>query len=126
MVFCSQCGSSSRDMQGICRGCGATLSSAEPIVTGPHATESRSEISAAQRKPFVPPIFAVDRLSRKNPWVAVLLALFSGPIGMIYSTPVGALVMAVVSLPAMSLWGGVAAWAVWPVCMLWAGLAARE
>jgi hypothetical protein len=65
---------------------------------------------------------------RKNLWVAGLLAAFLGPMGMIYSTPTGALVMAVISVVVFFIRGPMywLAWLAWPVCIVWAVLAARD
>jgi hypothetical protein len=65
-------------------------------------------------------------LGSKNVWVAGLLALFLGPAGMIYSTPLGTLVMSMVSVPVWifgGLWLGLLDWA---VCILWSVMAARD
>jgi len=45
---------------------------------------------------------------------------------MLYSTPIGALVMCVVSIPAFLFAGRMISFAIWPVCMVWAAMAARE
>ena len=74
----------------------------------------------------VPPIFVADRLTSKNVWVAALLALFLGPPGMIYSTPIGALVMSVVSIPVWLFGGSLLILAAWLVCIFWAVMAARD
>lgn len=63
----------------------------------------------------------------KNVWVAVMLALFLGPLGMLYCTVPGALVMFAVSVFAMLFLGKIVAFLVVPViCVVWAGLAARS
>jgi hypothetical protein len=67
-----------------------------------------------------------DRLVAKNVWVAVLLAFFLGPPGMIYSTPIGALVMSVVSIPVWFFGGTILIFAAWLACIFWAFMAARD
>jgi hypothetical protein len=67
-----------------------------------------------------------DRLTSKNVWVAALLALLLGPPGMIYSTPIGALVMSVVSIPILVFGGRLLTFLVWPACIFWAVMAARD
>lgn len=125
-MFCSQCGSSSRDIHGLCRGCGAPISSGEPAVPVLPADGLQPVTESAQRQSLVSSIFPVDRLSRKNPWVAALFALLFGPLGMLYSTATGALVMSVAYVLLMLFTRGLAVWAVWPVCIFWAAMAARE
>jgi hypothetical protein len=62
----------------------------------------------------------------KNVWVAALLAFFFGPIGMIYSTVPGCLVMFAVNVFA-AIWGRVWMLSVsWLACIVWAAWAARE
>jgi hypothetical protein len=124
VMFCDQCGSSSRDMDGFCRGCGAPLSSEEPA--NPVSTVKKSPLGTATPMSAVPPIFVSDRLTSKNVWVAALLALFLGPPGMIYSTPIGALVMSVVSIPVWFFGGALLALACWLACIIWAVMAARD
>ncbi len=63
----------------------------------------------------------------KNVWVAVLLALILGPLGMLYCTVPGALVMFAVSVFAMLFFSKIVAFLVVPVvCAFWAWLAARS
>jgi hypothetical protein len=63
----------------------------------------------------------------KNVWVAVLLALLLGPLGMLYCTVPGALVMFAVSVFAALFLGKIVAFLLVPVvCAVWAGLAARS
>ena len=62
----------------------------------------------------------------KSVWVAAMLALLMGPLGMLYSTVPGCLVMFAVNLFA-AIWGRT--WMVvasWLACIVWAALAARE
>lgn len=62
----------------------------------------------------------------KSVWVAAMLAFLMGPLGMLYSTVPGCLVMFAVNVVA-AIWGR--AWmlvASWLACIVWAALAARE
>ncbi|MHB1798131.1 hypothetical protein [Metallibacterium scheffleri] len=70
---------------------------------------------------------------RKSPFAAALLALFFGPLGMFYSTLAGALIMLAVYVVLIPLIGvmtlGLGFWLyllAWPVCVVWAGLAAVQ
>jgi hypothetical protein len=60
----------------------------------------------------------------KSRTVAFLLAFFFGPLGMLYSTVVGGLVMLVVGGILTFFTLGLALFVVWPVCIIWAVLAA--
>jgi hypothetical protein len=63
-------------------------------------------------------------ISTKSPGIAILLTIFLGPIGMLYSTILGAVVMFVVSVIVGFLTLGLGLLITWPVCILWAALAA--
>ena len=125
MVFCSQCGSSSRDMNGFCRGCGAPLASAEPAIPTHSVDKTLAQPPTQRSAAAFSSGFESDRLLRKNVWVAAFLALLFGPPGMIYSTPLGALVMSIVSIPVWFFGGPLLVLADWCVCVVWAVMAAR-
>ncbi len=102
------------------------MSSAEPAIAMRPADKASTAPAGAKSVASFPSIFAPDRLSSKNVWVAGLLAFFLGPPGMIYSTPIGALVMSVVSIPVWVFGGTLLALAGWIVCIVWAVMAARD
>jgi hypothetical protein len=62
----------------------------------------------------------------KNVGLALLLTFLFGPLGMLYSTVPGAIVMLIVSLFVMPLTLCFGAFIVWPICMIWAALAASS
>jgi hypothetical protein len=113
-------------MEGFCRGCGAPPSSVEPVIPKAPVDAPNQDSAAAKPVAVVPPIFASDRLTAKNVWVAGLLAFFLGPPGMIYSTPIGALIMSVLSIPVWVFGGTILALVAWLVCIIWAVMAARD
>ena len=63
---------------------------------------------------------------QKSARVAILLTALFGPLGMFYSTVSGAIIMLIVSVvvASMTLWFGLIL--VWPVCIVYAALAANE
>ncbi|MEM0913975.1 MAG: hypothetical protein AAGK09_05125 [Planctomycetota bacterium] len=63
-------------------------------------------------------------VSNKNVGVAVILTFLLGPLGMLYSTILGAIVMFVVSLVVGILTLGIGLFVTQPICILWAALAA--
>ena len=63
-------------------------------------------------------------VSTKSPGIAILLTFLFGPIGMFYSTIVGAIVMMLVSLVVGLLTLGLGLLLTWPICIIWAALAA--
>lgn len=60
----------------------------------------------------------------KSAIAAFLLAFIFGPLGLLYATVTGGLVMIVISLVAMPLTGFLAGIVIWPVCWIWAIVAA--
>ena len=65
-------------------------------------------------------------LRPKKVWVAVLLGLLGGPLGLLYCTMTGTLVMLFVSMVLWIKFGDVSSLIVQPVCAIWAWRAARE
>jgi hypothetical protein len=59
----------------------------------------------------------------KSVGIALLLTFLFGPIGMLYSTVVGALVMLVASVLAVLLTAGLGLFLTWPIGMVWAAVA---
>ena len=68
----------------------------------------------------------ISNASQRSVGVALLLTFLFGPLGMLYSTVVGALVMLVLGfvlgILTLGLWFLVA----WPIQMIWAGIAAAN
>ncbi len=64
--------------------------------------------------------------SQKSVAGAVLLALFFGPIGMIYATVAGALIMLAISFVVAVVTLGLGLLLTAPVCAIWAGIAATN
>ena len=60
----------------------------------------------------------------KSPGIAILLTILFGPIGMFYSTIGGAIIMLLVSIVVGGLTFGLGLLVTWPICILWAALAA--
>ncbi|MGC1853498.1 MAG: DUF2510 domain-containing protein [Solirubrobacterales bacterium] len=64
--------------------------------------------------------------SQKSVAGAVLLALFFGPLGMLYATVPGALIMFVISIPVALFTLGLGLLITLPICAIWAGVAASS
>ncbi|HEX2091959.1 MAG TPA: hypothetical protein VHG28_06130 [Longimicrobiaceae bacterium] len=60
----------------------------------------------------------------KSVRTAVLLALFFGPLGLFYASPVSGLLMTFVTLVAGLATMGIGVLLAWPVCVVWAYVAA--
>lgn len=66
----------------------------------------------------------VTDASTKSVGLAIVLAFFFGPLGMLYSTVTGALVMLVVNLVVALLTFGLGLVLTWPICVVWAAVSA--
>jgi dolichol kinase len=73
---------------------------------------------------YPPPIVIVA--STKSDALSLVLTFFSGPLGMLYSTIWGALVMIVLSVPVFFLTFGHGAFLIWHVSMIWGAWAAHR
>jgi hypothetical protein len=62
----------------------------------------------------------------KNVGVAVILTFFFGPLGMLYSTVVGGLVMIAVSAVVGVLTLGIGLFVTHPICIIWGAVAASN
>lgn len=63
-------------------------------------------------------------VERKSVALAFILTLLFGPLGMLYSTVLGALVMLVIAAVVGGITFGVGLFVVWPICILWGCVAA--
>jgi hypothetical protein len=59
----------------------------------------------------------------KNMGVAIILTVLFGPLGMFYSTIVGAVVMFILSAIVGLLTVGLGLIVMWPICVIWAAIA---
>lgn len=60
----------------------------------------------------------------KSVGVSLLLTFFFGPLGMLYSTVVGAIIMIVISVILFLVTFGFSVFITWPVSMIWGAIAA--
>jgi len=64
--------------------------------------------------------------TQKSAGTALLLTFLFGPLGMLYSTIPGAIIMIILSLPLALFTLGFSLLITWPICMIWAAIAARN
>lgn len=64
--------------------------------------------------------------SPKSVGIAIALALFFGPLGMFYSTIVGAIIMIIVSATVGVFTLGIGLLVTWPIQIIWAWIAAAS
>jgi hypothetical protein len=62
-------------------------------------------------------------MNKKSMGVALLLTFFFGPLGLFYSSVIGGVVMLVFGGAIIVFTAGIGAVLVWPICMIWAGVA---
>ena len=124
MNFCEQCGSSSRDRSGFCGGCGALWPQPDPDPGTDRAASKRASPFSTLPRKFSSS--ALVDVRPKQVWAAVALALLFGPIGLLYCTITGTIVMTIVSIAVTILFGYTSSFLILPVCAIWAWRAARE
>jgi len=76
-----------------------------------------------QRQPVTQVVVVADR---KSVGVAILLTLLFGPLGMLYSTIGGAVIMCLVTFFVAAVTFGLGLFVTWPICVIWAAYAASE
>jgi hypothetical protein len=74
----------------------------------------------------LPPIQPVIVARTKSVALSLVLTFFFGPLGMLYSTILGALVMIVLSVPLFIFTFGHGAFLIWPISMIWGAWAAHS
>jgi hypothetical protein len=125
MRYCENCGSTSHDDAGFCRGCGLRLPG-YATSESPGSSTAKAAASIANEPLRNLASMPLAQPQVKNVWVAVLLALFAGPLGMVYSTVAGALVMSAATVFALFFLNKFVVWLLPLACAVWAGLAARS
>lgn len=117
MAFCSQCGMQNPNAANFCNSCAAPVARVLP----PAAAAWNSP------PPLVPvvPAYIVVRPPR-SVGAAIILTIFFGPLGMLYSTVPGALTMMFISFVLFFLTAGFSVFITWPICILWSALAAES
>lgn len=124
MDMCRECASISRDRSGICAGCGAPWPLAAPVRG--HAHGSANHASPLENLPRTISSFDLVEPRPRQVWIAVLLAFFLGPFGLVYCTNLGAIVMLLTSIVLTFFMGRLSLLVIQPLCMLWAWKAARD
>lgn len=77
----------------------------------------------AGNRSFVP---ALAMAAAKSPLLAALLGFFFGPIGLIYATIKGAIIMFLVNIAVGIVTFGFGLFLTWPICALWGYIAAQK
>lgn len=64
--------------------------------------------------------------NQKSIGLSILLTLFFGPLGMLYSTVSGGIIMLIISVVIGFLTFGFGALFTWPICIIWGAVAASR
>jgi|AZIC01.1.fsa_nt_gi hypothetical protein len=64
--------------------------------------------------------------STKSVGISLILTFLFGSLGMLYSTIWGAIIMTIVSIIVGTITLGMGLFLVWPICMIWAAMAAAS
>ena len=64
--------------------------------------------------------------SQKSVGLAIILAFLFGPLGMLYSTVTGGIVMFIINLLAFLFTAGIGLIITWPIGIIWAAMAAKK
>jgi hypothetical protein len=88
------------------------------------------EVKREPRPPDVQQIVAVNAqpqmvftVPAKSMGIAILLTVLFGPLGMLYSTVPGSIIMMIISICAGVTTAGFGLLVTWPICLIWAALA---
>lgn len=122
MPFCTQCGASNAESAKFCAGCGAATS------VGTFPTQTVSYGIPPPPPPYVQVVPAAYVIPRppKSVGAAILLTILFGPLGMLYSTIPGALIMMAISFILAIPTAGISFLITWPICVIWGALAAQS
>uniref|UniRef100_UPI0039A714E5 hypothetical protein n=1 Tax=Ornithobacterium rhinotracheale TaxID=28251 RepID=UPI0039A714E5 len=63
---------------------------------------------------------------RKSVGISLLLTFFFGPLGMLYSTISGAIIMLIISIVLSVITLGISLFFTWPICMIWGAMAVNS
>ena len=72
------------------------------------------------------PIQQIIITSTKSIVISLILTFLFGPLGMLYSTIWGAVIMIVLSIIVALVTLGMGLFLIWPICMIWGALAAAS
>jgi hypothetical protein len=81
---------------------------------------------AAYAQYALPPPRVVLIQEPKSVGLALLLTFLFGPLGLLYSTVPGAIIMLIASVFILPLTFCLGAFIIWPICMIWAAVAASS
>ena len=134
-MFCAECGHKQMSEGKFCTRCGTSLagigqgavptSNTAMIPTTVYIPAASSAPSTQAPAPTVTNTLLVVGAT-KSVGLAILLALLFGPLGLLYASVMGGVVMFFVSLLIALVTFGFGILLTWPICVLWAAIAANS
>jgi predicted amidophosphoribosyltransferase len=127
--YCPSCGAETHNEAVICIKCGTALEqfalqqreiSAAAFVK-PESYQSTTNVMAANQTTNV-----VTVGNQKSVGTAFILAFFFGPLGLIYASPVGGILMFFVAIILFFLIPVIGGFIAWIICLIWAVVAAQN
>jgi len=155
-MFCSGCGASLDEDARFCSGCGSRATpsehaldqvyevrKAQPQVVQPAGVPSAAQTQMPQFSAAVPPpnYYAPPQVhvtqqvqvaqplfvgAPKSVGLALVLTFFFGPLGLLYSSVLGGIIMLVASVALAAVTFGISLFLTWPICMIWGAIAASN
>lgn len=142
MAFCYECGSTIKKDDLFCNQCGKQVKncaqsiqdsplSQEPVLAPKEASLSAKNFNlnepvAPQSDTRKDSMKVVMVASTKSAGVSLLLTLFLGPIGLLYSSISGGIIMLIVDLIFGLMTFGMILFVTWPITMIWGVMAVNS
>jgi hypothetical protein len=132
--FCTDCGAKLETASRFCGGCGAAILQGDhssALTKVPPPLQQRADSPLQAPAPQAPPQTAIHNTvvmvaPTKSVGVALLLAIFFGPLGLFYATVTGGVVMLIVSFLVGLVTLGFGLLVTWPICVVWSAIAANS
>lgn len=129
MKKCPKCGKMLEEDASFCTECGSNVGGvfAEEVEQAVNQEPTPAQQDTVQQGvPVNPKPQVIVVQSLKSMGVGLTLTFFFGPLGMLYSTVVGALVMMVITGVIFLLTFGLGILVTWPICMVWTYIAIKN
>lgn len=129
MKKCPKCGKMLEEDATFCTECGTNVGEVfaeevEQAVT--QESTSAPQDTIPQEMPVNPKPQVIVVQSLKSMGLGLVLTFFFGPLGMLYSTVVGSLIMMVITGLVFLLTFGLGVLVTWPICMVWTYIAIKK
>jgi hypothetical protein len=93
---------------------------------GSTTEQSPATIQEQSTTPDTSPTPTIVATTTKNVGLSIILTVILGPLGLFYSSVLGGIIMCLVTIVVGLTTFGLSTLALWPVCMIWAAIAANS